>query len=390
MSIIRFVRSYAVALQTPGTHVVIGTAVPGIGKSDVAQQVSRSMGIKDQNHLELFPAQCGPETFYGWQVPRADGLHNEAEYQIRRLAEIDEPAHIVLDEISNTPRATQAGMLSFMRRRRAGETYLDPARVKMSAFMNPPDSAADAQDISFPMANRSIWLPVDPPSREEHIAYLATRGKGVKFDIPVWNEDKFWTCYDEAVAFYKTFMELDVHAVLLEDINDEEVQSRFPLAYATHRSWETAVRVAAACKAMGAEDVMIDLLEGTIGKQQGGQFAAAIENLDLIPFDKLRKNHKLWVFDPKRTDKTFAQLHHVAIAATSDRFTKPEQNERFNDGFSFLAYAFTHGAPEDTCIVAAQHMGTHRPSGASLKPHIDVIESLAPLVKAAGYTIGGK
>lgn len=384
----RFARAMFVALKTPGTHVLVGVGKPGVGKSEVARQVSHGLGIKDENHLELFPAQMGPENFNGWSVPRADGLHLEAEHEIRRLAELKDGdlAHVVLDELSNTPRTTQAAMLRFMRSRRAGETYLPPERVKMSAFMNPPQSSADAQDLSLPLANRCVWLAFPTPSREEHVAFMSSRSQPAPPKFPAWDDDAYWEAYNEVVPLYKAFMELDPHAELEEDCADDRVAARFPLAYATPRSWETAVRLAAACRMLGDLDVMHDLLVGTVGGPQGLAFAAAYEKVDLVPFEKLRKDPALWSHDPKRPDRTFAQMHHVALCAVDVRFKGDEQVARFNDGFGILAHAFSHGAPEDVCIVACQHLGANRPPKASLKQHVATIERLAPLIKAAGYS----
>jgi MoxR-like ATPase len=381
----RFTRAMFISLMTPGTHVMVGVGKPGIGKSEVARQVSHGMGIADENHVELFPAQMGPENFNGWSVPRTDGLHLEAEYDIRRLADAPK-AHVVLDELSNTPRTTQAAMLRFMRSRRIGETYLDPDRIKMSAFMNPPQSSADAQDLSLPLANRCVWLAFPTPSREEHIQFMSMRSKPTPPAFPKWDDDAFWEAYNEVVPIYKSFMELDVHAELEEDCNDERVAARFPLAYATPRSWETAIRLAAACHMLGDQETMHDLLVGTLGQPQGLAFAAAYEKMDLVAFEKLRKDPSLWKHDPKRPDRTFAQMHHVAMAAVDGRYKGDEVVARFNDGFGILAHAFSNGAPEDVCIVACQHLGTNRPAKASLKPHINIIAKLQPLVKAAGYS----
>lgn len=376
-------------LRTPGAHVLVWVAPPGTGKTSLARSVGRAIGVDDAHFLRWSVGQHGPEDFNGWPTPRANGLWFEAAAGIREIND-GQMALWMYDEFNLAPRSTQGAMLKVLDEvpRRVGDTVLHP-NLKIMAAMNEPEHAADAQDISKPIGNRAIWLPFQPPGPADHTKFMQGNGD-IRSDLfPQWSDEKHEVAKAEVISIYTAYMTPPPHGVgigtLLENINDPVVSSRFPLSYATPRTWDYALNLAATCRMFEDTEAMQEILTGTIGEPQALQFMSFYNDQDLIPIAKLRENPSLWRPDPRRQDRTFAQLMAVALAATNKAIPEKEKGDWWHWGWEIIRITLDSGAGDDLALVAGQHLGANKPKGRLLAEYIPVIQRLAPMVAASGF-----
>lgn len=369
------VNTYYVLVTPRNRAMPVWIGPPGGGKTDFAAILAAGLGVPPADRLTWIAAQHGPEDFNGWQVPRADGLHSEAPYEIKRVAEA-ERGFILLDEFSNMPRATQAGALRFVRERRCGETILDPTRTHLMAAMNPAATGADVHDLSHAMSNRSVFLDFPKLGIDESIRFMSDGGKPRALALKPFDSAAWESAYPRAVGIYSTFLRNNPDA-LYEDPESDEVQQRTPLAYCTPRSLEAVVLFLATFIAFDDLHAFVDVAVGTIGGPKGAELAALAQNLDLMDPDVLIDDPEMWTPDPRRPDRTFAQLHSVAMASATKGM------ERWIGGWKVIDRTIELGEAEDLCILAAQHLVKHMPKGALLQTVKDTIKRIAPLVNAA-------
>lgn len=371
-------------LSSPTNSMPIFIGDPGGGKTDLFSEVASYL---DAFFLDLIPAQMSPEDFNGWPTPTPTGLRFEMLGCLRDANRAPR-ALVLLDEMSNVPRSTQAAMLRFIRTRRSGDDSLAPT-VMLAGAMNPPSSSADAQEIAAPLANRVIWLPWKDVTAEEHADYVLRRSVPEPFDLPAnTDHERYWRVLDETAAIYAAFIRR--RGVIRESPDDPSVAGRFPLAYATPRSWEAFVRVAATCRMNGDRDAMLTIGEGTVGKPQALEFCSFESALDLPDPEEWLVKPDLFAHDPKRPDRTFAAITSLALAATDDRFTErlsdADRLGRWNAACGCLRAIHGTGAGKDVLAVAAQQLAMRKPRGGVLASVQDLIEILRPVIRAAGIT----
>lgn len=383
----RNARLLHLVLSTPKTTIVpIFIGPPGGGKTACVEAVADALGAR---YLEWIPAQMSPEDFNGWPTPRPEGLVFEVSKALRDAN--DAPLAILnLDEMSNTPRSTQAAMLRFIHSRRAGDVLLRPS-LRICGAMNPPDTSADAQEISHPLANRVCWLPWLPTETSDHVAYILRGGSIEDLGLAPISDDAWHDAFNDVAAIYAAFMER--RGDLREDPNAAGVISRFPFAYSTERSWTNFLHVAATCRAAHDEDALRIVAEGTIGKPQALEFMAFYLDADLPSPEAWLKNPKLFTHDSKRPDRTFAATTALALATNDKRKTeklKPaEKLDRWHRAWDCLQHCLDSKADKTVVALAAQSLATDRPAGALLA-HVQklITEDLAPVIRAAGFTAG--
>lgn len=373
-------------LATPKTNVMpVFVGAPGGGKSALFEQVARNLGAY---YLDLAPAQMGPEDFAGWPTPTAEGLRFEMAQSLKD-ANAASVAIICLDELSNVPRATQAGMLRFMHTRRCGD-YTLGAHVRIGGAMNPAESATDAQEIALPMANRVAWLPWAKVTAREHVAFMLGGGRDTDLDLPpALDPEAYADAFRDVTAIYAAFMER--HGVIEEDpVKDERIAAREPLAFATPRSWEAFLRVCATCRVFGDVEAIKTIGEGLVGPPQALEFAAFYLDADLPSPEAWLKNPKLFSHDPKRPDRTFAATTSLAMAAVDKERTEKMKDEerlaRWNAAWAALEHALKSGADKTVVALAGQTLALWKPRGALLAAVEKLItEDLAPVIRAAGF-----
>jgi hypothetical protein len=375
-----------IVFATPKTNIMpVFVGAPGGGKSALFETVARSL---DAFYLDLAPAQMGPEDFAGWPTPTADGLRFEMMRSLRD-ANAAPRAIVNLDELSNVPRATQAGMLRFIHTRRCGDYALNDS-VRIGGAMNPSESATDAQEIALPMANRIAWLPWAKVTAKEHVAFMLNGGAASDLELPEsLDANAYDAAYRDLTAIYAAFMER--RGVLEEDpIRDPAILSRVPLAYATPRSWEAFIRVAATCRVLGDIDAMKTLGEGIVGPAQSLEFVAFYLDADLPSPEAWLVDPAVFTHDPKRPDRTFAATTALALAAVDKTrcadMTDKERAARWNAAWAALDAVLKTGADKTVVALAGQTLALNKPKGALLASVQKlIVEDLAPVIGAAGF-----
>jgi len=172
--------------------------------------------------------------------------------------------------------------------------------------------------------------------------------------------------------------------------SDEDVTGRWPMAFATPRSWDCALNLAATCVALGDRGAMQMLMTGTIGEPQALAFCTFEQAQDLVPGLDAARDPSLFKPDAKRPDRTFAQVLAVAQAVCDPHFKGKEAADWWNAGWAFLEYCRALGpepwsqVPPDMCLVGADYIARRQPSSRCLlAKHEGIIRELAPMVAAS-------
>lgn len=142
---------------------------PGIGKTEIVGAIAQSMGIP---LYSLILSQIDPSDIGGIPVPTNGAIVRMPIGPIRDAGQV--PGILFLDEASQASPAIQGGALTLINERRAGDFRLHPD-TRIVLGMNPPDSAANGNELAPPFQNRIIHVEVCPELSEVQ-AYLFALG----------------------------------------------------------------------------------------------------------------------------------------------------------------------------------------------------------------------
>lgn len=377
-------------LTVPNVCVV---SDPGEGKTMVIESVARALGVAKERSVRWSVGQHDPMDFNGWGVPRDEGLTFEAPAMIRKLIQSKEPGLFFLDEANQSTPTQQGGMLKLLDSRRLGDEEPLGAHILMGMAMNPPETGAASHDSTRPFANRLCWLNYAGPTKEEHAAFIVSRGQA-GIELPQRRPDAdLDRSYTMLAATYARFVK--VRGALREDPLDPKVAARFGSldgdggrsfipAYATPRTWDIAMQIASTAHAYGDFEAMTDLIIGCVGPTQGREFDTFFHEQDLIDPDELLADPKKWTPDPKRPDRTFAQMLAVAMAACSGKYSEAETTKRWHAAWDVMKRTMDSGEGKDMVAPAGHHLAIHKPKSGILATHVDTIRQLAPVIVASG------
>ena len=372
------------ALFTPGIKAVAWYSAPGRGKSTMWRHVMEHLGSK-RNIRHSAPAHDVAD-WAGYPSPGEDGmLRMVAPYDFHALnaaAKKDGLAGYLIDEVGDLTRDKQAGLLMPLDEKRVGETELDEM-VKITVCLNQPEYSTDAQEQAGPFANRLVWLPFEKTENEAHGSYVRLISMRQKPDMPTLpklDPEEWWShWFPRAAAIYEGWTKQQV-AVLEEDANAPEVKQRWPLAFATLRTMEMAVRLLATCMMVGDMPAARTLLIGTIGKPATDPFLSYVEKMDLIDPETYFADPTCFVPDLKRPDRTYAQLMTIAAAACSPH---KDALKRWHAAWRGIGHTLSivKGA-DHLCLLAGQHLAANKPKGTLAQDVLPIIQRVAPLVAA--------
>ena len=323
---------------------------PGIGKTARVRAASRAIGLRCESTI---PATRQPEDFSGVPVP--DGKGNIYIACVLGAANIlikEGRGVLFLDEASQARPAVQAAMMSMVHDRVIGDTRLPP-KVRIMLAANPPAEAAGGWDLEPPMANRMAHIRVPPPSVQEWTAYLIGGGKrqvenieeGEKRVTEAWPE-----VYPRVAGMMAGFMNAKSSELYCMPEEGNEERGR---AWASHRTWEMATRVAATCLALQSkkDDTTIqDMVEACVGRGPAVAWASWVSKADLPdPADMLARG---WTPDKQRLDRTIAAFTSMASYVLSTQ-GDDERKKLGNRGWELLMELCECGLP-DLAIPSAQ------------------------------------
>lgn len=277
---------------------------PGIAKTAVITSVTHSVGLA---LVMLSPGLHGEGAFGVVPVPMKCVGGMRLTYPAPDwVDDLEDGGVVFVDEVTTAPMQLQAPMLGLVAGHQVGNTKLN-SRVRVIGACNPPELAANGQELSPPLANRFVWLPWKVPTVEEHAAYMlgALSGSGAVSDAELEEArvtDLWPTAYARAagleVAFHKA--------------TGGSWKNRCPKADATNlsrawpsdRTWEYATRALASSYVHSLnEQERHMLIEGCIGKDACAAFETFIEEQDLPDVEALLDGTVTYTFDPRRIDR---------------------------------------------------------------------------------------
>jgi MoxR-like ATPase len=222
---------------------------PGVGKSQIVAQVAAKHGAPV---LDIRLSQMEPSDLRG--IPfRVD---NRVEWAVPAMLP-DEARHpaagiLFLDEINTAPPSVSAAAYQLILDRRLGE-YQVPEGWAIFAAGNRQGDRGVTYAMPAPLANRFSHFEVEP-NLEDWVAWAYGAGMD-----------------ERLIAFLRFRPEL------LFDFD----AARNPVAFPSPRSWEFAHR--ALQKFTDREDLLLDALQGCVGKAAGVELHAFVANLHRLP-----------------------------------------------------------------------------------------------------------
>jgi hypothetical protein len=372
----------AMVLETPGALPPIVWSPPGMGKSARFSSLTKSWDW----HLEVVISSImDPSDFGGLPVPvDGNGVKREPPAWALRLNKAGKGLAF-FDEASTAPPACQAAMLRVMLEKYVGDVKLGDG-VKVAAAANPPEMAASGWDLSLPLANRFVHLTWTTPSADDWVEWL--NGNDGMANVPRVDADAWEKGFIKAKALVSAFIHRRP-GLLSED--PTKVAGRFPLAYATPRTWECATRLLATCFAMSNEEAALPLLAATIGEPIALEFATWLRANDLPDPEELLADPKKFEPDPNEPDRAFATCLAVAESALSDgsgakKFSKAEKAKRWHAAWHVLDPAIELGKELVHLPALKLAKADKRPEKGLIDAKVrEIIGKLKEVVLAAGF-----
>lgn len=380
----------ALVLQTPKCLPPIVWGPAGIGKTALSHQLAAVFDA----HMEVVISSIrDPADFGGLPIPEPEeGVRLEPPAWARRLAKIckDKDGKLgrrgfaFLDEASCAPPAVQSALLRVVFERVVGDLQL-PESVQFIAAANPPDQAAGGWDLALPLANRFIHLQWGAPSADAWTDWLC--GSNQALSVPTLDQGAWSKQWGQAKALVTAYMKRRP-GMLAEE--PEKVRGRFPLAYATPRTWEAAVRLLATCRAVaGGEDLVLPLMTATLGEPHAVEFCTWLRANDLPDPEHLLAAPAAWEPNPAEPDRVFAACLALCDAALSEGNGKPyttkEKHHRWQQAWRCFGRVMPFG--KDLVGFVARKMSSRmiRPKKQDLDADvIDVIKELGEVVQMSG------
>lgn len=290
-------------LTTPGALTPVVVGAPGIGKSQRIKALAESLNLDCEI---LSPGERGEGAFGVVPVPNGDGyLHYPPPDWVKRFADSGRGL-VFVDEINTAPPALQPALLGLILDGRIGGYQLPPG-VKRVAAMNPVSQAAAGWDLPPALANRMQYLTWNSPTASEWADWLC--------EFALRQDGTGWI---KACALASMYHRKNPGR-LLED-PDKVLASRFPPAFCTPRSWETAVRMLASCFDAGGDIFSLypSICEGVLGKPSSVEFCTWLRKNDLPDPEALLLDPLAWKPEPNESDKVFATCFAVAECAVQE------------------------------------------------------------------------
>jgi hypothetical protein len=293
------------------------------------------------------------------------------------------PTLIIWDEITSSPAAVQAATMRIVHDNAIDDDYL-PETARHIMIGNPPDVAANGTEIPFPLANRLQHVQVDGPDIDEFFSYMSGEANIPK--LGQVDKDLRRSSYDHILSVVEGYAR-GLGALPKE--KPESVRGRFPMAYATKRSWTGLINLYATAIALGEEEMLPTIALGTIGEPAAVQFEKARKAMDLPNADDLIDGNAKWKPDPARLDITFAVASAIGRAAVrGDNKKSADYKRRWNSAISLLDTILPMG--EDFVAIATKIMVNekNRPDNWASNPLcVKLAKAVNPVLVASGAVV---
>lgn len=387
-----------VTLLTPSTLVLppLWWGPPGFGKTTMIKQAVRALREKygwtaEQHPLEtMIAAQCDPTDFRGLPYATPDGVRYQPPEEAIRLARAGR-GWLFLDEIGNATPAVQGALLRTVVERVMGTLDLPDPEVRICGAANPPEEAAGGWEQAAAMGNRWTHLLTSYADlRASNADWIAWKRHGVSkaSDLPIIDPERWEREVQNVTALVTRYIERNPDA-MTEDRS--EWTGRFPLAFATRRSWDSLICLHASLRALGREEELDVFARGSIGPTKTPGYTAFVRLVDLPDPEALIVDPSSYHPDPKRPDRDYTVA--LAVAAAATRGIKAEANvdkklmDRYVGGWKVLGRIAERDKALVTCAVK-DYMVEFRPRGGLSHPEVKPIsDTLRAVTRLAGAAV---
>jgi hypothetical protein len=261
---------FFVALQVVPSLAHGGT---GVGKSSVMEALAGALG---RTFVPLLGSTHLPEDFSGYPTPdrKANVVRMMPTSWVQQT--MDGNAFVFVDEVTNVPPATQAGLLSIITERRVGDVRM-PASTLIAGACNPAELCPNAVPLAPAMRSRFFhhqW-------EIERESWFAGLRHGCEWSAPEFPlVPANWT---DGLPQFGSLVEAFLRSApdCMEKLPSDDETLSFP----NPRTWTYLVRCFAAAESCGYErkhPIYKALGMGCVGDAAGGEFLRYWHQLDLV------------------------------------------------------------------------------------------------------------
>jgi hypothetical protein len=235
-------RALAILIKLRRPCVLWGA--PGIGKSQLVHQVCQELVLQ---MIDLRTSLLDPVDMRGVPSVRDGITYWNAPCFLPTSGE----GVLFLDELGHAEKSVQASCLQLLQERRLGEYKLPDGWSVVAATNRSEDRAGCGRFIS-PLNNRFIHI-----------------------DVEVDKDDwRSWACQSGIDSQVRAF--IDFRPSLLHNHDPKQNERAFP----TPRSWSYVSELLPALK---TDDLLLPLLEGTVGKAAAAEMTAFLKTWSGLP-----------------------------------------------------------------------------------------------------------
>lgn len=297
--------------------------LPGIGKTYCIESMAAEEGMLVYT---LIGSTCDPTDINGMPVMVANGTDSETgkpRYEldyaprswIPRLNAHRKGGVLFVDEYTNTPADVRAALLRGLQHGIFGDTRLDLSNTAIIAAGNPPDVAANGQELDPPTANRFTHLqyPTGPDAAREWTEQFPSYWGNppvLSFRGQVVGQEPLLRARSAVAGFVRRKSEL-WHQMPTE-------ASKRSSAWPSPRSWDAASRYLGTALHDDKDYVdVFPLIAGCVGEGAAGEFLVYVRECSLPDPEVVLANADTYT-PTGRVDVDFSVLMAVAAAVTAN------------------------------------------------------------------------
>ncbi len=375
---------------------VIMWGPPGVAKTSYLKGMCTKAGY----HIETIIASGKDPTDFGglpcvvegqvqfqpmpWLM-RADRIARQ--FLADAKANNTEPKKVILffDELSSAPQSVQAPLLTGIQERLFGDLML-PENVVCVAAANPPEIAANGQEMAPPMANRfgHIQWDMDGDASQYWVdAFISDFGQDIPFTTV--SKEQLAQYSGQAKGLIITAIKRGV--LSLFDFKPERLQNSTP------RSIHNLSLLLAWSLAMNMQDSLDALTEAVLGEGPAVQFANFVRNMDVPSPQQMLKEGKDWDVKSLREDVTFVALESMMSYVRRNvqeshvrGSVKGMDVEEWRSAWDVM-YSLAVGGRHDLAVSFIPRLVTAIPEGLNVMKEASVRQlfmKFRPIMQAAG------
>ncbi|WP_394831784.1 AAA family ATPase [Pendulispora rubella] len=251
---------------------------PGVGKSSRVESAARARGLPFR--VVNIPTKQ-PEDFAGLPVPDGrGGVKWECGVKAVRDLNAEGGGVLLFDELSKGLRAVQASLLSAVLERQIGDVTMHK-NIRIFLASNSIEEGDGGHAILTTLGNRLAHLRVEVPDIEEYVAYREGRLTVEHLNVDAAERrvhDAWPRVYAKHVALHCAFLRRRPELLHQQPPEDDPNRGK---AWPSPRSWDTAIRAAATCEALGEACAMFDFVRAIVGTGPGDEYEEFVAQSDL-------------------------------------------------------------------------------------------------------------